>query len=246
MSRLKQTALYLDRVIVADPLFPLTSAPTATTEAVSAYLGMPQREGVDRRHLGAMAGCESARMLAWIRRYWLFCRARRSLSSNARSMDSFHFVFRNQSCRDMPVTPWPLSPKLSGSPRRPLLSHSLSSQPEGASRCSSTRRRTTSHNGCFAVVSEPSMSVPIARSRLFAIDVGLKLLRKQDVRGDCPLMLIDVEGFVSIPTQWWQAASQKHHRDPRHATNLIDNASRHDVQQFIRQCAHCAVIKSMV
>lgn len=48
---LKQLSLYMDAVIISDPIFKLTTVQTSTTQTLGKYLGLGVADGVDRRSL---------------------------------------------------------------------------------------------------------------------------------------------------------------------------------------------------
>lgn len=55
ISQLKQAALYLEEAIVSDPIFKLTDFRTASTEAMTSFMGMALTSRIDRRELAKAA-----------------------------------------------------------------------------------------------------------------------------------------------------------------------------------------------
>jgi hypothetical protein len=52
---LKQCALYLDNIVIDDPIYPFTAARQEIAETLNTYLGMPPREGLNRQQLAQAA-----------------------------------------------------------------------------------------------------------------------------------------------------------------------------------------------
>lgn len=50
---LMQTALYLDQVVLPDPIFPFTQEISDISSTMTQFLGMPKNEGIDRKKLSA-------------------------------------------------------------------------------------------------------------------------------------------------------------------------------------------------
>lgn len=48
IDHLKQTALYLDQIIIPDPIFPFCRQQSEAAKTMAQYLGMPKKEGFDR------------------------------------------------------------------------------------------------------------------------------------------------------------------------------------------------------
>ena len=55
LDRLKQSALYLDQVVLPDPLFQQSQESSDTSDQVSRFLGVPNRKEVDRKRLADAA-----------------------------------------------------------------------------------------------------------------------------------------------------------------------------------------------
>ncbi|MDL2140654.1 hypothetical protein O9431_02610 [Proteus mirabilis] len=55
ISRLKQAALYLEEAIVSDPIFKLTDFRSASTEAITSFMGVTSTPMIDRRELANAA-----------------------------------------------------------------------------------------------------------------------------------------------------------------------------------------------
>ena len=55
INRLKQSALYLDQVVLPDPLFQQSEEPSAISDQMSQFLGMPNNKEVDRKRLAGAA-----------------------------------------------------------------------------------------------------------------------------------------------------------------------------------------------
>lgn len=55
VSRLKQAALYLEEAVVVDPIFKLTDFRTASTEALTSFMGMTSTPRIDRHELAKAA-----------------------------------------------------------------------------------------------------------------------------------------------------------------------------------------------
>ncbi len=53
IERLNQTALYLDQVVLTDPLFPLTHKSSDITQTMKSYLGVPEDPTVNRSELSS-------------------------------------------------------------------------------------------------------------------------------------------------------------------------------------------------
>ena len=54
-SHLMQTALYLDQVVLPDPIFPFSQENSDISSTMNQFLGMPQNDDIDRKKLSAAA-----------------------------------------------------------------------------------------------------------------------------------------------------------------------------------------------